>query len=140
MVREEIRRYEHRRWTEDDNRRGAPVRLGTRARRIKQQRLGYGPALSLGSWAEHTVAHSDEWFHAEPAADYVLHPPENGARAEIRARAENGGHGDRVLTFSSAVDSPWPENNRVHARLFAVSNSGPAVVVLPHGMPNGTCR
>ena len=45
--------------------------------------------------------------------------------------AEHGGHGDRVLTFTSAVDSPWPENNRVHARLFAVSNSGPAVVVLP---------
>jgi pimeloyl-ACP methyl ester carboxylesterase len=36
-----------------------------------------------------------------------------------------------VLTFSSAVTSPWVENNRVHARLFAAANSGPAVVVLP---------
>jgi hypothetical protein len=36
-----------------------------------------------------------------------------------------------VLTFTSAITSPWPDNNRVHARLFAAGNSGPAVVVLP---------
>jgi hypothetical protein len=36
-----------------------------------------------------------------------------------------------VLTFTSAISSHWPDNNRVHARLFAAGNSGPAVVVLP---------
>jgi hypothetical protein len=118
-----IRRYEHRRWTEDDNRRVRPFEWGLE--HVGLSGDGLDPRASLGSWAEHTVAHSDAWFHAEPAADYVLHPSENGARAE------SGGHGDRVLTFTSAVDSPWPQNNRVHARLFAVSNAGPAVVVLP---------
>jgi hypothetical protein len=29
------------------------------------------------------------------------------------------------------VRSPWPENNLVHARLFAVRTTGPAVVLLP---------
>src|SRR5579864_1007785 len=92
-----IRRYEHRRWTVDDNRRVRPFDWGLE--HIGLSSNGLDPRRSLGSWAEHTVAHSDEWFHAEPAADYVLHLPENGARAENSARAENGGHGDRVLTF-----------------------------------------
>ena len=65
-----------------------------------------------------TLAHSDAWFATEPANDYVLHP---------RQGAELG----QVLTFTSAITSPWPENNTVHARLFAVSKNGPAVVVLP---------
>jgi hypothetical protein len=128
-IEKRIRRYEHRRWTEDDNRRVRAFDWGLE--HVGLSSNGADPRSSLGSWAEHTVAHSDAWFHAEPAADYVLHPSEISGRAENGARAENGGHGDRVLTFSSAVDSPWPENNRVHARLFAVSNSGPAVVVLP---------
>ena len=131
-----IRRYEHRRWTVDDNRRVRPFEWGLEHVGLSGNGDGW-PRSALGSWAERTVAHSDAWFHAEPAADYVLHLTENSARAENSvgaengARAENGGEGDRVLTFTSAVDSPWPENNRVHARLFAVSNSGPAVVVLP---------
>ena len=37
---------------------------------------------------------------------------------------------DNVLTFTSAIASPWPENNRVHAQLFPARNKGPAVVVL----------
>ena len=115
-----IRRYEHRRWTADDNRRVRPFEWGLEHVGLSGNGLGSrDPRLLLGSWAERTVAQSDAWFHVEPAADYVLHPPENGPQ------------GDRVLTFTSAVESPWPENNRVHARLFAVSNSGPAVVVLP---------
>jgi hypothetical protein len=124
-----IRRYEHRRWTEDNNRRVRPFEWGLE--HVGLSGNGSDPRSSLGSWAERTVAHSEDWFHADPAADYVLHPPEISAGAENGAGAGKGGHGDRVLTFSSAVDSPWPENNRVHARLFAVSNSGPAVVVLP---------
>ncbi len=44
---------------------------------------------------------------------------------------------DGLLTFTSPVETPWPENNKVHAQWFpAVSRNGvpsrKAVVVLPH--------
>jgi hypothetical protein len=112
-----IRRYEHRRWTTDDNRRARPFDWGL-------EYIGGSPydpesRKFLSAWVAARLANSDEWFQTDPADDYVLHASENGA------------HLDRVLTFTSAVSSPWPENNRVHARLFAVSKSGPAVVVLP---------
>ena len=112
-----IRQYEHRRWTTDNNRRVRPFVWGL-------EHIGGNPADSdprkfLSSWVRDTLANSAEWFHTEPADDYSLTASTNGAR------------GDRVLTFTSAVTSPWPENNRVHARLFAAGNSGPAVVVLP---------
>src|SRR5262249_48687849 len=77
------------------------------------------PRAFLSAWVEQTLARSDEWLTVTPAADYKLHPPENSA------------HSGRVLTFTSALESPWRENNLVHARLFAASGSGPAVVVLP---------
>jgi hypothetical protein len=112
-----IRRYEHRRWTTDDNRRVRPFDWGLQ--HIGGSANDSEPRKFLTGWASETLAHSDAWFKADPATDYALHPSENGA------------HGDRVLTFTSAITSPWPENNRVHARLFAASKSGPAVVVLP---------
>ena len=40
--------------------------------------------------------------------------------------------GESVLTFTSALDSPWKENNLVHARFFPARKSGPAVVLLPN--------
>ena len=77
------------------------------------------PRTYLDSWVAQRLERSGEWLATTPASDYVLHPP------------ENSGHPGRVLTFTSAVKSPWPENNIVHARLFAVRGTGPAVVVLP---------
>jgi hypothetical protein len=112
-----IRRYEHRRWTTDNNRRVRPFDWGLE--HIGGRPNDGDPRGFLHQWVSDTLLHSGEWFQTEPAPDYVLHPPQNGA------------HGDRVLTFTSAVTSPWVENNRVHARLFAASKSGPAVVVLP---------
>lgn len=112
-----IRRYEHRRWTTDNNRRVRPFDWGLE--HIGGSTNAADPRAFLSEWVSHTLPRSEEWFHTTPAADYVLHP------------AEDGAHGGRVLTFSSALASPWAENNRVHARLFAASNSGPAVVVLP---------
>jgi hypothetical protein len=114
---QKIRRYEHSRWTTDNNRRVRPFEWGL-------EHIGGDPAEAdprefLNEWVSGTLPHSEDWFQTSPASDYVLHPAHNGAR------------GDRVLTFSSAVTSSWPENNRVHARLFAAGNSGPAVVVLP---------
>ena len=71
------------------------------------------PRDFLNPWVDRTLAHSDEWFATGPRTTIVLHPPENSAR------------GGRVLTFTSAVQSPWPENNLVHARLFAVQHHRP---------------
>src|SRR4029077_12092760 len=112
-----IRRYEHRRWTTDNNRRVRPFEWGLE--HIGGNSAGAAPRKFLNEWVSHTLPRSEEWFQTSPAFDYVLHPAQNGAR------------GDRVLTFTSAVTSAWPENNRVHARLFAASKPGPAVVVLP---------
>src|SRR6185437_8859884 len=113
-----IRRYEHRRWSADSNRRVLPFAWGLE--HIGGRADEPDPRGFLRAWVDHTLAHSDRWFSAGPADDYALHPPENSA------------DGGRVLTFSSAVQSPWPENNTVHARLFSArEGSGPAVVVLP---------
>lgn len=74
----------------------------------------------LEKFVEQTIAESDEWFAAPPAEDYALH--------------------GNVLTFTSAIRSPWTENNRVHAQYFPAragkngkrpaKGKGPAVVVL----------
>lgn len=114
---QKIRQYEHRRWTTDNNRRVRPFAWGLE--HLGGNTADPEPREFLGNWVLDTLAHSQEWFQTNPAHDYALDAP------------QNGGHGDRVLTFTSAITSPWPENNRVHARLFSTSNSGPAVVVLP---------
>lgn len=113
-----IRRYEHARWTTDDNRRVFPFAWGLE--HIGGRRDEPDPRAFLNAWVERTLAHSDHWLATTPADDYVLHPPENGAAA------------GRVLTFTSQIRSPWPENNQVTARLFQARSSGPAVVILPN--------
>jgi hypothetical protein len=110
LLEQTIRRYEHRRWTADDNRRVLPFgwgieHLGGRADEPD-------PREFLDRYVEHTLANSDAWFGTTPATDYHL--------------------ADGVLTFTSQVRSPWPENNLVHARFFPAKKSGPAVVVLPN--------
>src|SRR5882762_3026865 len=79
-----IRRYEHRRWTTDDNRRVQPFHWGL----------------------EHIGGSPDE--------------PNPGAFIREYAR--------------SAIESPWQENNTVHAQLFPTKRSGPgpAVLLLPN--------
>ena len=71
-------------------------------------------AERLAVWASRTVANSDAFFHLAPCNDYTL-------------------EGDR-LTFPSAVVTPHPENNIVHARFFperSARGRRRAVVVLP---------
>src|SRR4029079_724950 len=103
---ERIHRYEHRRWTTDDNRRVLPFGWGLEyIIDGADNRAAFGdPRKFLEAFAADTVARSDEWYAAGPANDYRLHPP------------ENSGSTGRVLTFTSAVKSAWPENNIVHAR------------------------
>jgi hypothetical protein len=112
---QKIRRYEHRRWTVDENRRVLPFAWGLEY--IGGRADEPDPRGFLNSWVHHTLAHSEEWFAVAPASDY-------------RLLAEESGDG-QVLTFSSALQSPWTENNTVYARLFAAAKTGPAVVVLP---------
>lgn len=115
-----IRRYEHRRWTTDDNRRVQPFRWGL-------EYIGGDPADStpgkfVHRYAKHAIEQSAEWFATTPATDYHLDR-------------------ENVLTFTSSIESPWPENNTVHARLWPARRDrrppfkapkGSAVLVLPN--------
>ena len=72
------------------------------------------PRAALQVWGDATIARSDDFYHVDPARDYAL----------------RGG----VLTFTSAIHTPHPENNTVRARYFPdASPRGRrrAVVVLP---------
>src|SRR6202040_2524825 len=103
-----IRRYEHMRWAQEPNRRTLPFAWGLE--HIGGTSNEPDPRRYLDRFVEHTLAHSDAWYATGPAEDYSLI--------------------DDVLTFSSAVQSPWPENNRVHAQFFQARHTGPAVVAL----------
>jgi hypothetical protein len=110
-----IRRYEHMRWAQEPNRRTLPFSWGlkhiggdARANASDSEARAF-----LEQFVEQTISHSDDWYAVTPASDYTL-------------------SGDNVLTFTSEIASPWPENNRVHAQLFRAGSRprGPAVVVL----------
>ncbi|MBZ5700577.1 MAG: hypothetical protein LAN84_01880 [Acidobacteriia bacterium] len=107
---QKIRRYEHRRWTTDDNRMVRPLEWGLE--HIGGRAGEPDPRGFLRRWVSATIEHSREWFAVGPAADYCLH--------------------DNVLTFTSALRSDFPENNTVHAQFFPARRGGPAVLVLPN--------
>ena len=115
---QKIRRYEHARWTTDDNRSVYPFEWGLEY--IGGRADDPDPRAFLNAWVDETIARSDEWFHTTPADDYVLHLPQNGAS------------GGEVLTFTSQIASPFESNNLVRARLFRARESGPAVVLMPN--------
>jgi hypothetical protein len=105
---QKIRRYEHMRWAQEPNRRTLPFTWGLE--HIGGSAKEAEPRVFLNQFVEETLARSDEWFATEPARDCSLD--------------------GNVLTFSSAIASPWPENNRVYGQFFPARHSGPAVVVL----------
>ena len=106
-----IRRYEHRRWTTDNNRKVHPFEWGLEhiGARVDEP----DPRGFLRQWAVKTIANSRDWYAVQPADDYQL-------------------DGESVLTFTSSVRSPWPENNTVYVQLFPARRTGPAVLVLPN--------
>src|SRR5215469_8664239 len=106
---QKIRRYEHARWTIDDNRRVFPFEWGLE--HIGGRHDEADPRVFLNAWVDETLRNSDAWFATVAAGDYVLHP------------AEDGSSGGQVLTFTSQVVSPWAENNLVHARFFRAAAS-----------------
>jgi len=95
------------RWAQEPNRRMLPFSWGLE--HIGGDPNDPDPIGFLDRFVEATVAASDEWFAAPPANDYQLE--------------------DNVLTFTSAIASPWAENNRVHGQLFPGKRKA-AVVVL----------
>ena len=100
--------YEQMRFAQEQNRRVLPFKWGLE--HVGGDPNDRNPRAWLDQFIAHTLAHSDDWVATTPADDYQLE--------------------DNVLTFTSAVESPWPENNRVHAQLFKARRHGPAVVVL----------
>ena len=107
-IEQKVRAYEEMRFAQEQNRRNLPFTWGLE--HIGGSADEPDPRAWLARFAEETVAHSEEWFAVTPATDYSLT--------------------DNVLTFTSALQSPWPENNLVHAQLFRARHSGPAVIVL----------
>ena len=109
---QKIRRYEHTRWAQEPNRRNLPFSWGLE--HIGGNANDLQPREFLDNFVRETIARSDEWYATTPAADYSL-------------------SADNVLTFTSQIESPWPENNRVYGQLFRSrrrERGGPAVVVL----------
>src|SRR5256885_9803031 len=74
------------------------------------------PADVIGDWVSHVMADTDAFFTPPPTSEYTLSP------------AADGG----LLTFPSALTTPHPANNTVHARFFPARTRGrAAVLVLP---------
>jgi hypothetical protein len=91
-----IRAQERRRATRDTNRVVLPFEWG--AEFVAQDVSGRDPRAAVFAAARRAVAHSEEFYALEPVKDYGL-------------------DGD-LLTWTSAVRTPYPENNTAHARLF----------------------
>jgi Prolyl oligopeptidase family len=97
-----IRIYEHRRWTTDDNRRVQPFAWGLE--HIGGDPADPDPARFVRHYAQAAIKNSPEWVRTTPAEDY-------------RVGNQN------ILTFTSSIESPWPENNTVYAQFFPARNA-----------------
>jgi hypothetical protein len=116
LVEQFVRRYEHGRWANEPNRPAPPFDWGLEY--IGGRANDPDPGAFLEAFASSTMTESDEWFTGARACDYRL---DRGGTVPGEAG---------ILTFSSAVISPWPENNIVYGRFFPARHSGPAVIVL----------
>jgi dienelactone hydrolase len=106
-ITKQVHRYEQMRFDQEPRRRTLPFAWGLEHIGATN---GESPRAFLERYTADAVANSDDWYAAGAADDYALK--------------------DNVLTFTSAIRSPWPANNRVHAQLFPVANKRAAVAVL----------
>src|SRR6266852_1794289 len=119
-----IRRYEHRRWTMDDNRMVRPFEWGLEYIGGHEERDG--PRAFAKEYARAAVEKSAKWYAADEVRDYKL-------------------DSEGVLTFTSPLESAWAENNTVYGQVFRGKRRGSAVLILPnwnakwHGQ-RGLCR
>src|SRR3954452_2796996 len=94
------------------------------------------PARQIGDWVAHVMADTDAFYTPRPTDAYAL-----------RAADEEG---EQWLTFPSPMETPHPENNTVHCRIFHGKENPDrahpaAVLVLPQwnsdaGGHVGLCR
>jgi len=77
-----IRRYEHRRWTTDDNRRVQPFHWGVE--HIGGDPANPHPATYVREYAKQAIANSAEWFATTPATDYNLTGPHQSAGRAVK--------------------------------------------------------
>lgn len=113
---QKLRAYEHGRWADEKNRRTLPFAWGLE--HIGGRADEPEPRAFLNDFAERTLRASDAWFAPQPRGDFRF-------TQSREVRGESG-----VLTFTSAIESPWPVNDGVNARFFPAHHSGSAVVVL----------
>ncbi|HEV8159024.1 MAG TPA: hypothetical protein VGP58_08340 [Pyrinomonadaceae bacterium] len=95
----------------NDNRIVHPFGWGTEF--IKEKANGDDPRKVFREYSKNMLANSDEFFHLPEITDYEL--------------------SGKQLTWTSAIETPSPENNTAYARFFPhEENKKSAVVVLPH--------
>jgi hypothetical protein len=111
-----IRQYEHRRWTTDDNRRVMPFHWGLE--HIGGDPNAADPAAYVREYSKWAIEHSREWYAVTPATDYSL-------------------DAEGVLTFTSSIESAWPENNTVHAQFFPAGAKGTSGIMPGGGVSGG---
>lgn len=96
---------------------------------------GGGPEAQLRAWVSRAMADSGQFYSAVPTTEYRLSEPD--------------AHGERLLSFPSALSTPHPENNTVYGRWVPARRQEKrpraAVVVLPQwnsdeGGHMGLCR
>jgi dienelactone hydrolase len=114
MISRIFHRWEHRLASADNNRVVGSFEWGLDWLELLGSEESGEACTALSAWADATVANSEAFYALEPCGDYEL----RGAQ----------------LTFPSAVSTPHPENNTVHARWFpddTARGRTRAVVVLP---------
>jgi dienelactone hydrolase len=79
---------------------------------IGQNGDGKHPGEALKKYAAAAVKNSEEFFHLPAIADFALQ--------------------DGLLTWTSSISTPTPENNTARAHFFPAGEKRAAVVVLPH--------
>ena len=110
-----LKRYMHKRERYfamlNDNRVVRPFEWGTEF--ITDHPNGDDPRKLFSEYSKRMVANSDEFFFAPEISDFDLN--------------------DDVLTWTSSIETPSPENNTAYAKYFPhETNRKSAVVVLPH--------
>jgi dienelactone hydrolase len=80
------------------------------------------PLDAVRVWVNAVMQDTDAFFTPAPTADYTFVPASLGAAT----KGEAG-----TLRFPSALETPHPENNVVHARFFPARDKRRAVVVMP---------
>ena len=151
-----LKRYMHKRERHfamlNDNRVVRPFEWGTEF--IGHEADAEDPHKIFRKFSAETIANSDEYFSISGITDFVLSsapateselssvPPAlaGGSPSGIEAaRAHppaNAGGTDKtrpqILTWTSAVTTPSPENNTAYATYFPHESHRAAVIVLPH--------